>query len=486
MLKHKPFSLTGAAALGVTLLLIPRPAAADDTAYTSTGWISGVPVPSIVFANGDGRYFFRGNAHTARVTSTDPRLTGQRTIFVNGAYQADGSALIYGTAYQEVGTFNSTNQFTPSGGVWEISYRGVMQTNYALQLTFEGCGMGGTIDGLRMAETLTREPASGPLDPAVPYLYTGTISTRLVDPGVVLDNFDTNPLSRWGVAGPGQEALIPANGQLTVRGYWPGVITTKIEQTYAWGYLSSPWSLVDQQTLEWRVDLVGMNEHADMAALVTGDASSLYLFYKWRDYVAIAKFASNHLALLTFESAAVKNNNAVLVLALTRVDPDVILTGRVLDKDNNDAVLYQVSVRDTPAVDPTISSAQISAISGMFLTVGADVSSSPRIAGNLVMLESWQYNNATRPAAEVTYDNLERRVLMETAETNPVVGIEQAVRLTWLGSYGVNYSPECAPAPQGPWSPLALPVSDGETPGLKQIAVPLKQAGQFYRLVQVP
>lgn len=475
-------------AAAATLLLSFGTTFGAGAPYTSTGWVSGVPVLPITSTNGNDQILLRANVHTVRVISSDPRLTGQRTVFANGAYQADGSALIYGTAYQEVGTFDAANLFTPTGGLWEISFRGVMQTNYSLQLNFEGAGIGGSVDGLRIEETMTRAAASGPIDPTIPYLYTGTISPPPADPGTVLDNFDTLPLHGWTAVGPGQNTLLPANGQLTVRGYWPAVSTVHIEDTYAWAQLNQAWSLAQQQTTEWRVDLVGMNEHADMAGLATGNttANTCYLFYKWRDFVGIAKWVGNHIAIFSFERAAIKNSDVTLVLALTRADPDLLITARLLDKDNHQAVLHQLSVVDSPAADSTLTTAEVAELSGMWLALGPDVSGLPYKSGNVLFLESWQYNDGTRPAAEVTYDNLEQRVLMQTAETDPMIAIERSVRLTWMSTYGMNYAVECAPTPLGPWSMLSLPVTDSEVQGMKQVTVPPKQEALFFRLVQVP
>jgi hypothetical protein len=93
----------------------------------------------------------------------------QRTVRSDGYLQADGSTVIYGTAYHEVGTWAGTN-FTPTGGLWELSFRGVIQTNYSLQNSETGYGVGGAIDGLRREETATRRNASDPHDPTVPFL----------------------------------------------------------------------------------------------------------------------------------------------------------------------------------------------------------------------------------------------------------------------------------------------------------------------------
>jgi hypothetical protein len=188
---------SGVSSLTILLLLAALPVAAADTPYTATGWVIGVPVPGVWCTNALGQVGFRGNAHLARVVSTNPRLTGRRTIFVDGAAQADGSSIIYGPAYQEAGNWDATGtNFTATGGMWEISYRGTMGTDGSLQLHLVGSGWGGTIDGLRLDETVTR--TNGPiLDPAIPYQYTGTIKPPPLNTNQVLDNFDDNLLTDW-------------------------------------------------------------------------------------------------------------------------------------------------------------------------------------------------------------------------------------------------------------------------------------------------
>ena len=187
----------GVSITSTLLLLAALPMAAADTPYSATGWVIGVPVPGIWCTNTLGQVGFRGNAHLARVVSTDARLTGRRTIFVDGAAQADGSSIIYGPVYHEVGTWDGTGtNFTATGGVWELSYRGTMAADGSLQLHLVGSGWGGTIDGLRLDETLTR--TNGPtLDPAIPYLYVGTVKPPPVNTSEVLDNFDDNILTGW-------------------------------------------------------------------------------------------------------------------------------------------------------------------------------------------------------------------------------------------------------------------------------------------------
>ena len=177
------------APLTVTLLLAAG-AARAQTPYTGAGWIIGVPVPGIWCTNAQAQVGMRGNAHLVRVQCSDPRVTGRRTVFVNGAARADGSALIYGAAYQEVGTWDATGtNFTATGGMWETSHRGTMGADGSLNLHVVGYGWGGAIDGLRVDETLTRAP--GPiLDPTIPYNYTGTLKPPPLSTNWVLDDFN--------------------------------------------------------------------------------------------------------------------------------------------------------------------------------------------------------------------------------------------------------------------------------------------------------
>ncbi len=460
--------------------VILAPVARADTAYTATGWVTSVSIPLIVCTNAAGQVLLRGNAHVAAVRSTDPRLIGNRLIFANASVQADGKAQVWGTAYQQVGTFDANTNFTPTAGLWEINYSGVMQSDYSLQLSLVGSGSGGAIDGQRIEETMTRQAAPGPIDPLVPYLYAGTIKPPPVDLTQVVDNFDDNLLTGWTLVGPGWSLpLIESNRQFTVRGRWPGIVTHQHADSYAWGWKDSNWSVANGRTVEWRVDLVAIREDATNAAAIVPGSNArqqVYLFYKGRDFVELAKWTGVGAAVFFFDHQTIKNTNVVLSLALTRTDPNLVLTARVLDKDNQEAVLYQRTVVDTPQADPTLTSTQFLALSGMALNIVPDVIGRPVTDGDRVWLAAWQYTDGNQPEAAVSYDNLETR----TTEV-PSTGIERAVRLNWPTT-GLNYAAQWAPTPQGPWQP----VPDQTIPGMNQMTVPASTAMQFFRLIQAP
>ena len=458
------------------LLLAALPVAAADTPYTATGWVLGVPVPGIWCTNALGQVGFRGNTHVARVESTDPRLTGRRTIYVDGVVQADGSSIVYGPVYHEVGTWDATGiNFTPTGGLWDISYRGTMQTDNSLQLHLAGYGLGGTIDGLRLDETLTRGAAPN-LDPGIPYMYTGTIKPPPVNTSEIVDNFDDNRFT-GGTSGSG--STFETNGQFTARGNFH-VPTRSIMDSFFFGWPNTTWSVPDGMTLEWRADLVRLEENGtNLAILAVGHVHDTYGFHKGRDFAYVWKYSPAYgTSILSCERATVKNTNVVLALALTRMQPNMVITARVLDKTDPNTVLYQLSVVDTPGSDPTLTVGEFRALTGMhWLDLVPDHIGAPFTSPFWVGLGVFQNTDGKQPVPTATFDNLELR----TSEI-PLVGIERTVRLAWPASATINYAVEGAPTVQGPW----LPVQDPDIPGFQKLTVPASGLMQFFRLRQAP
>jgi hypothetical protein len=144
-------------------LLLSTTALARAATFTATGWVNAVLSPGLVYTNSLGQVLVRGVVHTERMQSSDPRVTGQVLVIAEGCYNSDGAANTQGSAYLQVGTWDldGTN-FTPTHGMWELKWNGVIQTNYDTQLTIEGYGVGGVIDGLRLEQTMTVTNASAP------------------------------------------------------------------------------------------------------------------------------------------------------------------------------------------------------------------------------------------------------------------------------------------------------------------------------------
>ncbi|MHC1763362.1 MAG: hypothetical protein AB9869_03505 [Verrucomicrobiia bacterium] len=459
------------------------PAAAADTPYTATGWVIGAPVPGLWQTNALGQVIMRGNAHIVRVDCSDPRLAGRRLIFVDGGAQPDGSALLNGKSYQEVGTWDATGtKFTPAGGLWEISYRGVMQADNSLQLDLVGSGFGGTIDGLRLEETMTRAAASGPIDPVIPYYYTGTIKPPPLSTNLVLDDF-SRPAVGWEDWGTQSYSYTRSDGQLIVTGHWPGVITRSVMDSYTLAYPSTRWTVADGQTLEARVGLVSFSDSATWATLVVGGTSGFYGLCKGHDFLALRKWSENQsnfhkaVTVFSYEKVQVPDANVVLALALTRSRTNLLVTIRVLDKGNPGSVLYERSVVDTPNMDPSLTAAELLSVSGMDLAVSADPREAPFTTVQ-AGIGLFQYNyDGQQPAAIATFDNLELR-----KSEIPDIGIARAVELSWPASATLTYAVEGAPNLQGPW----VPVQESALPGLQQVTVPASETTKFFRLRQAP
>ena len=238
---------------------------------------------------------------------------------------------------------------------------------------------------------------------AVAHLYV--MSFAAVTARTVLDNFDDNRLTGWATYGSG--LLIESNQQFTARGYWPGQRTLSTYDTFCVGALSTYRAVGQGQTVEWRVDLVQMDENATNAVkFLVGTTSGGYGLFKWRDFILLDKYEGGLARLYTFDRASIPNTNVVVAFALTRAGPNVILTGRVLDKQDPAVVLYERSFVDTPGSDPTLTTADVEQLSGMHLDFRPDPSAAP-YSYVLSAIGLFQYTDGSQPAATVTYDNFE-------------------------------------------------------------------------------
>lgn len=462
-------------------LATPNPQAATGvTSYTSTGYYLGVPYPGDTLAFAPDNVHVRNMLSLKRVHSSDARLTRRVTVLTHGYYHPDGSGTIYGTWTGEVGTWVLTDpanpKFTATAGLWEGSWQGLIKANGSWEIKILGRGTGGAVGGLEMSETATRGP--GAVDNlAIPINYTGIVGPAGALNVQVIDDFDDGDLSDWGLninAGTGQ--VIPVNQELTVRGDWRGVRTLPAPQTGAWAILPISWKVEDGQTIELRVDVVGLSENARHADLWFWDQSSGrgYAVLLGKNYLAFDKTSGGQAAILGWDFATVKHTRVVLALALTGAGDNLILTVRVFDKDNQNALLYERSVVDTPAADPVVSNDEIREKLGMELAFDPDRADPPQTSGAWVSLGLFQYTDGTLDPAEATFDNLEVRTY-----NVPLLAIDNAVRLRWPAS-AFPFIVEGAPTVQGPWLPVLEPVF--ERGGVKHVAVPASDTMRLFRL----
>lgn len=466
----------------LALLSAPSPpAVATEVSYTGTGYLVAVPVHGILCTNSHGQVAIKGNVHVLRVETTDPRMTGRLQAAMDLAYQADGTTIFSGAAAQEVGTWNLADplnpQFLPTGGVWDLQYRGVGQADNSSQVTMTGNGIGGAIEGQRVTQTVSRGPGIV-LDPAVPYTGSGIIATPAVDTRVVIDDFNTPPAPNWSVgAGAGHVETMEMAGEWVLRGSW-SIPTRTSDDTTAWSSPYHPWSVHPGQTLETRVDLVDLAGPEAGAVLALYHASGIgYWMVKGSDYVVMGKQTGGQVFLWA-EPVLIPNANVILTLGITPSDGSVLLTARILDRGSDGKVLYEHTFLDTPLSDRSLTAAEMQAATGMALqSVRTDPKGPGWTSGESTWLGVFQYTDGTLPPVEATFDNVELRTYAV-----PRVTVERAVLLTWPESTMATFGIESAPTAQGPYLPLQLPVS----PGIRQWTVPASSEMQYFRLRELP
>ena len=148
------------------------------------------------------------------------------------------------------------------------------------------------------------------------------------------------------------------------------------------------------------------------------------------------------------------------------------------------AVLYERSVVDTPGVDRTLTQAEMEAASGMHMDAGTDVGP-PITSGSDVFLDLFQYTDGTRPAAEVTFDNLERWTSIWRTEIaiRPLSTIPPKVNLTLSSAPNSSWAIERAQQLTGPWTSIsALVTGPNGSAQLQDTNSP--SAAGFYRARQ--
>jgi hypothetical protein len=290
----------------------------------------------------------------------------------------------------------------------------------------------------------------------------------------LIDDFEDGKATGWTPGcNSGSIAAVETNGQLILRGNWPGTPTVTGYDTAGWVARPFNWTARNNETLELRVDLVGISDAVTEAEVKLKRWPACYGFSKCQRYVMLWKM-DWAITVFTFETLALKNTNVTLVLALTGRGPDLIVTGRVLDKANHNAVLYERSIVDTPNADPTLSTDELEERSGLRVPVEPDRAEPPLTTIDHICLSLLQYTDGHLPPAEVTFDNCEVR-----RYSVPSLSIANAVRLTWP-AVAAPFAVEGAPTVTGPWLPVLEPVFESEN--MKQVTVPVSDAMKFFRL----
>jgi len=280
----------------------------------------------------------------------------------------------------------------------------------------------------------------------------------------------------WSDGGSG--AMVVTNGQLSLweacGPFQPGNVWATFRATSHSLPGSTP--LPNNQTLEARVDLVGANQNDAWAAINFwwDGLGAGYQFFKDQDDIALSKYYNFYTApgiawFFYQTNQPIKNQNITMVLSLTRLEPDLRIDIRVLDKDNNNALLFEKTVIDTPQADP------------VFPQGDSDVSGSPwpmiSEPGSLALNLEW-VNAEHAPeggVAQVTFSDVQ----MWRYQTPPL-SIQNAVVLSWPVTAG-HFVLESASHINGPWA--TVPDPWGRTnAGQNEVSSLAADSGKFFRL----
>jgi hypothetical protein len=217
----------------------------------------------------------------------------------------------------------------------------------------------------------------------------------------VVDDFNDNVETGWSDFSFGVGSSTETGGQLVFNippaGQAVFAATTKTTDTY---------TLADGKTIELRADLVSGNSKDSFAILswipTSAQVSQLagYSIAKSSTDILISKGINKYFHNEN-PTPEIKNDNVTLVLILTQKGTDVYITAKVLDKDANNAVLFEKTYVDTAGAD-------------ILTNDGIDSPPAPYAgAGRLTLMEYEDYEQATAPAEGyiVTFDNAEAFVL---------------------------------------------------------------------------
>ncbi|MHC1764807.1 MAG: hypothetical protein AB9869_10975 [Verrucomicrobiia bacterium] len=216
--------------------------------------------------------------------------------------------------------------------------------------------------------------------------------------GRTIDDFNDSTKTDWQDAGFGVGKSTEVNGQLKFEIPAAGqplfFASTKTSETF---------TLQDGRTIEFRVDMISGNSKDSFAILswtpTSVPVTSLagYALAKSSTDVLITKGINKYFYSENPEPA-IKNENITLVLSLTGAGTSVIINAKILDKDDNNAVLFDKTFVDTPAAD--------------ILSDGNDDPAPAYFGtGHFVLMEYEDFEAGGPDVYEVVLDNAEAFVL---------------------------------------------------------------------------
>ncbi len=250
--------------------------------------------------------------------------------------------------------------------------------------------------------------------------------------------------------------------------------------------LGTSGPLANNTTIEARFDLVGANQDDTSAGVNFWWASfnAGYIFWKDQDEIALQKYSlqsGNHWAVLFAQTnQPIKNQNITMVFSLTRLDPDLRMDMRVLDKDNNDGLLFARTIFDTPNADP-VSPLWEEDMPGWEEDMpGAPwpmISEPEYICPNLLYSNPQHAPNGG--LAQVSFSDIQ-----VWRYESPQLALQNAVMLSWPATAGL-FLLETAPSLTGPWAAVVDPLIRTNASRI-EASVVASQSMQLFRLRFTP
>lgn len=272
---------------------------------------------------------------------------------------------------------------------------------------------------------------------------------------------------RWGVAND-QMVISKQNPIPTPRNEPPATY----DNVY-WRVPGMPGELKEGRTLELRMDLVHTSADDLFLMLACGAGNDAYFVHIDRNEVALMKYTLSGITTFYWDEVTHTNENVNVRLAVSRTDDDsASITVKVVDKDNQQATLYERSFVDGPGQDGPLSPPDPHGLNLFFATADPG---GPLTDFRAAFVACWQIIYTNPPPLEMVLDNLE---FYESSSLD----IERSVLLSW----SVNTEEEQIPVTadsltSSVWTPLPEPIFKryGELCG----AVPTAKTEQYFQLV---
>ena len=228
---------------------------------------------------------------------------------------------------------------------------------------------------------------------AVAFFFTLTHSSL----ARVLDDFNDGEVTGWEMfdSGTGIGILNEEDGQLNIGMHQaPGQLFF-VAATYE----PETFTIEDGVTLEFQIDLIGANQIEAYAAVgfiptdVPVSQLSGYSIVKDQTDVVLAKGLGRFFYDIMDGEWTEKPDNITLSISMTGKGENVVITTKILDIDNNNAVLFEQTSTDTPGADD--------------FQTGEDDPPAPFMGqpGNFVVLLYHRDLTGTLPASIITLDN---------------------------------------------------------------------------------